>query len=130
MPQALKGCEDLPTHRESCYSGVFMENVVGAIAKDERKTATNSADFHITSYLSDDPKYPCNAVKKRYQRTCYFFQTSRMVELVAYNFKRVAKICQSIEKENQTYCFLSMGRDASNFFGKDSNGIERACMDN
>ena len=28
MPQALKGCEDLPTHRESCYSGVFMENVV------------------------------------------------------------------------------------------------------
>lgn len=127
---ALKMCDTLPprsTNRESCYSGAFMENVVGAIAVDVAKSNTSPGDFHVSSYLSNDPLYPCNAVDIKYKNTCYFFQSSRMIQIFGQDFKKVTTACESVEAIYQSTCFMSAGRDISNSYGTDYSQIELMC---
>jgi hypothetical protein len=130
LPAALRDCDTLPhvsTHRDSCYSGAFMENVVGAIAEDEARLATDASDIHVSSYLSDDPHHPCTAVDEKYRSSCYFFQSSRMIEIFDYNYRKVVRACESIDSQYQQNCFMSTGRDVSNTFHKDYTGIEKSC---
>jgi len=51
LPDALEVCDTLQTvlDRYSCYSGAFMENVVGGLA---------GTMGHKTAFLSDDPHFP------------------------------------------------------------------------
>ncbi len=130
LPVALKECDTLPaegTNHESCYSGAFMENVVGAIAIDEVPAAGAAGDFHYSKYLNDDPLYPCTAVEVRYRNSCYFFQSSRMIEIFGTDYKKVADSCASIEAIYHTSCFMSMGRDVDTTYGSDHKRIEKAC---
>lgn len=101
---ALGHCDRLGAQmgRESCYSGVFMENVVGGLS---------GSMGNVTQFLSDDPHYPCNALDDRYVRHCYFYQTSRMVVLFRGDFGEVADACAEVPLDATSYCFLSMGRD-------------------
>ena len=101
---ALGHCDRLQAQmgRESCYSGVFMENVVGGLS---------GSMGNVTRFLSDDPHYPCNALDDRYVRHCYFYQTSRMVVLFRGDFGEVADACAEVPLDATSYCFLSMGRD-------------------
>ena len=48
LHDALSLCEELnsPTDHRACYSGVFMENVIGGLS---------GLMGHVTEYLSDDP---------------------------------------------------------------------------
>ena len=48
-------------HIERCYSGVFMEN------------SSSSTSFdHVSKYIrKDDPFYPCNSIKEKYQSLCW-----------------------------------------------------------
>ncbi len=110
LPEALKGCDQLPNGKESCYSGVFMENIVGGLAASEA-TGDKTKDEHITTYLSADPQFPCTAVEEQYKNACYFYQTSRMVQLFAGDFSKVAAACNAAPKAYQSVCFQSMGRD-------------------
>ncbi len=130
LPEALKTCDGLEkrqqVNKESCYSGVFMENVVGAIAVDDAK-ASKTTEYHTSSYLSKDPLFPCNSVENKYKSTCYFFQSSRMLQIFGSDFQKVASNCEKIEQEYQYNCFSSTGRDVSNSFSMDIAGIERAC---
>lgn len=129
LPAALKGCGTLPpnhSNKESCYTGVFMENVVGAISIDEAKKSDKPEQFHSSEWLSDDPLFPCNAVDKEYKSACYIFQTSRMIQVLN-NYEKVAAACASIETSYRSICFSSMGRDLSNTYQDDHASIERAC---
>ena len=105
LPDALKDCDLLDTavHQESCFTGVFMENIVGGL--------TSSSDCHKTKYLSDDPQYPCSVVNDKYKSSCYFLQTSRMVQLFGGDFAKVAEQCLEAPEAYQYSCFGSMGRD-------------------
>lgn len=130
LPAALQACDTLPptgSTIESCYTGVFMENVVGAIGVDEAKAAQNAQDFHTSSWLSSDPLFPCNAVEVKYKNACYVFQTSRMIQIPDFDYRKVASSCGSIEPEYQSVCFLSMGRDVSNSLGSNYAEIEATC---
>lgn len=130
LPVALEGCDTLPatgTSYESCYSGVFMENIVGAISVDQAKSSANPGEFHTSSWLSNDPLYPCNAVEAKYKNACYMFQSSRMIQVLAYDYQKVASACSSIEQIYRVACFLSMGRDVSNSFQNDYAQIEKSC---
>ncbi|MBM3945142.1 MAG: hypothetical protein FJ317_06595, partial [SAR202 cluster bacterium] len=71
---SLKLCDILDTTNDktSCYTGVFMENVVGGLA---------GSMGHTTDYLSEDPHYPCDVLDPEYVPYCYYYQTSRMVQL-------------------------------------------------
>ena len=101
---ALELCEvlELEVDQHSCYSGVFMENVVGGLS---------GVMGHFTEFLSEDPHFPCNVVEERHVAHCYYFQTSRAVQLFNGDFSGVAKTCEEAPPAAQRLCFLSMGRD-------------------
>ena len=102
---SLDLCDRLDTDRDqrACYSGVFMENVVGGLS---------GTMGHFTDYLSDDdPHYPCNALTDRYVAPCYLFHSTRMLELFEYDYERVAEECAKAPEIGRYDCFESFGRD-------------------
>lgn len=101
---ALELCDHLEASSDqlSCYSGVFMENVVGGLS---------GSMGHVTEYLSEDPHYPCNVLDERYMPHCYYYQTSRMVQLFNGDFQKVAQGCAESPESAHTLCYQSMGRD-------------------
>ncbi|MDP2593829.1 MAG: cupredoxin domain-containing protein [bacterium] len=103
LPGALTDCDTLSTGHESCYTGVFMENIAGGLAK---------AEGHFTQYLSEDPHYPCSIVDDKYRSSCYFLQTSRMIHLYNGDFSKIAAACKAAPEDMRPFCFQSMGRDA------------------
>ena len=100
----LELCDRLDdgTDKRSCYSGAFMENIVGGLA---------GTMGHFTDYLSDDPHFPCNILDERYVPSCYFYQSSRMVQLSGGDFEQVAADCAAAPSTSHYVCFQSMGRD-------------------
>lgn len=118
LPDTLPMCDQLKTKldRESCYSGVFMENIVGGLS---------GGMGHITEYLSDDPHYPCNTLEKRYISPCYYYQTSRMIQLFNRDFKKLASACSQSPDDAHRNCFLSMGRDV----GQETRGDPKASIE-
>lgn len=120
--EALKGCDLLDRQRDSCWTGVFMENIVGGLTEEE------DSNGHFTKYLSEDPHYPCDVVDEKYRSSCYFLQTSRMVQLFNYDFSKVAKECSKAPKKYQQDCFLSMGRDIGGIYRNNPKEATRACL--
>lgn len=115
---ALALCEGLLTEDDhlACYSGVFMENVIGGLS---------GTMGHVTEYLSDDPHYPCDSLDEKYVQMCYFYQSTRMMILYGNDVGRVAKECAAAPEEAHHHCFRSMGRDVGGFsVGDPARGIE------
>ena len=107
LHDALRLCDAVPValDPESCYSGVFMENVVGGLS---------GAMGHYTDYLRpDDPVYPCNIVADHYQPGCYFYQTSHMMRVLNYDVEAVAALCADAPEPSRLHCFGSFGRDVA-----------------
>ena len=111
-------CDQLESNfdRESCYSGVFMENIVGGFA---------GTMGHVTEYLSDDPHYPCNALDEKYVGPCYYYQSSRMIALFDRDFQKLADACAEAPPSAHRNCFLSMGRDV----GQETRGNPAASIE-
>jgi hypothetical protein len=102
---SLKMCDGLTDmwERESCFGGVFMENVMA-----------EANPHHKTKYLkSDDPVYPCNAVDRPYKNQCFGMQTSYALKVVGYDFGKVFAMCDAVETDFRNVCYQSLGRDAS-----------------
>ena len=116
--EALANCDLLPGSWGSCYTGVFMENIVGGLAQDAG---------HLTEYLSDDPHFPCNVVAEKYRHSCYFYQTSRMVQLFVGDFAKVSEVCSKAPSIYHRPCFESMGRDVGGVYRADPQGAIAAC---
>ena len=107
---ALEGCDLLENvgHRSSCYSGIFMENIVQSM------TSYVEIEGHTTEYISDDPHYPCTIVGEQYEADCYFLQTDRMVQLAEGDYAVVVENCSEVEGGySRSNCFLSLGRSIS-----------------
>ncbi len=111
LPEALKACDLLSMRQDSCWTGVFMENIVGGLVKDEVEKNSDADSAHYTEYLSDDPHFPCTAVEDKYKGSCYFLQTSRMMQLFASDFGKIAQSCAKASEPYLRSCFESMGRD-------------------
>ena len=89
--------------QRSCYSGVFMENVVSGLS---------GAVGRKSSYVSaEDPHYPCNALPERYVNDCYWYQTSQMLVVFNQDLERVAEACLEAPAIGRRSCFGSYGRD-------------------
>lgn len=125
LPEALESCNALNQRQDSCWTGVFMENIVGGLSKADAEKNKNAE--HFTKYLSDDPQYPCTVVEDKYKFSCYFLQTSRMMKLFAGDFKKVADACLKAETPYQQSCFDSMGRDAGGSNPHNAPGAILAC---
>ncbi|HEY0964264.1 MAG TPA: hypothetical protein VGE31_00520 [Candidatus Paceibacterota bacterium] len=109
LPRALEVCTQLGDDYSvsSCYGGVFMENVVVGLG-------LGAVEGHSTSWLSEDPHFPCNTLSDYSQLyQCYQMQTSWMLSLTEYNFETVANECQRASETMIPVCYKSLGRDAA-----------------
>jgi hypothetical protein len=118
--KSLKICDNLKDgwERESCYGGVFMENIMARLNPD-----------HDTKYLRDDqPLYPCTAVADRYAQQCYLMQTSRALDVLGGDFKKVFGVCATVKMPYRDTCWQSLGRDASGRSVSDVSKTHETCM--
>lgn len=108
LPAALDYCSMITDEwgQGSCRGGVFMENIVGSL----RDSPEAQEIGHYTEYLSEDPQFPCNAVKDEYKNDCYFLQTDRMLALSKTAFQGVVDSCTAAPEQYHRNCFASMGR--------------------
>ena len=109
LPEALKTCDLLTQGQGSCWTGAFMENIVAELA------GSNKTD-HVTKYKSSDPHFPCTIVEEKYKDSCYFLQTSRMMQMYGVDFKKIAGVCAETPAAYRRSCFESMGRDISSAY--------------
>lgn len=104
--KALTTCDLLKDKWESdsCYGGVFMENVMVAV----RENGTSE-------YLRpQEPLYPCTAVESKYKEQCYLMQTSYALQQNNYDFAKAFTLCRDVaDKDFANICYQSIGRDAS-----------------
>ncbi|HEY3197275.1 MAG TPA: hypothetical protein VGJ57_04620 [Nitrospirales bacterium] len=121
LPQALETCNQLKDWQSSCWTGAFMENIVGGLGAHAGHVG------HATKYLNDDPHYPCTIVDTQYKSSCYFLQASRMVQLFGPNFGRISATCAQAPAEQREICFDSMGREVGGLYrGRPAEAIQ-AC---
>lgn len=117
---ALYSCDNLSDswEKESCYGGVFMENVLAFQSPDNK-----------TKYLkTDDPIYPCNAVLDKFKTQCYFMQTSHALVVLG-DFKSVFEACRTkVESSFVEICYQSLGRDASGRSTSDIKTTHDTCL--
>ncbi len=69
--------------RQSCYSGVFMQNIV----------ADGSGMHKAVDLKPSDPIYPCNAVTKEQKPSCYLMQTSYVLKVRNWNLPVAFGVC-------------------------------------
>lgn len=104
--------------RQSCYGGVFMENVMNEINPGKS-----------TAYLKqDDPLYPCTAVKDKYKEQCYLMQTSHALMVVNQDYAKVFELCSTVDRPFNDTCYQSLGRDVSGQSSSDQARTVELCM--
>jgi hypothetical protein len=105
--------------KESCYGGVFMENVM----------AYQSADTKTKYLKADNAMYPCTDVGAAYKEQCYLMQTSHALIVKNNSFSEVFKTCAEVpETEFQNICYQSLGRDASGQSNSEATNTRDRCM--
>jgi hypothetical protein len=110
---ALTLCDNLEGawEKDSCYGGVFMENIV-----------IDGLNHHTDYLKPNEPLYPCTAVEKQYKKACYLMQTSYVLKVHHYDFKKGFEVCETADEGFKNTCYRSLGRDAS---GSSVSNIEK-----
>lgn len=132
--KSLTYCDALPTtwDQESCYGGAFMENVIwfqtGPHAEHDGHGAHAGHGGPAKLLDPSDPHYPCNAVEKRYRRSCYMMQTSAMLTLNGYDFAGTFKECERAPAELIETCARSLGRDVSGYTLTNAERVRTLCL--
>jgi hypothetical protein len=117
--RALRFCDGV-THsweRQSCYSGVFMQNIV----------ANGSGMHKAVDLRPSDPIYPCDAVTAQQKPSCYLMQTSYVLQVKHWDLKAGFRICDGVEKAYVGTCYRSMGRDISGAALLDAGKVVSEC---
>jgi hypothetical protein len=140
-PRSLEAC-DLATSgfvRESCYGGVFMENIIlvthphnttgGHAATQDGGHGGHHADGHGAwkALDRDDPLYPCNVVDARYQPSCYTMQTGAILFFNGGDIAAAGRACEGAPEAMVSICFGSLGRDVIAFAEMEHGRTLRMC---
>lgn len=117
---ALKTCDkfDGDWQQQSCYGGVFMENIMND---------TNPGE-HSNYLKADDPLYPCTAVEDRQKDPCYMMQTSHVLTVKQNDYSKVFEICAAVAAPFDAACFQSLGRDISGQSSSDQQATLTGCQ--
>ncbi len=107
LAKPLRYCQFLRDgwSQDSCYGGVFMENIVYSQAQQQ-----TGGTFEDT-FIREDPLYPCNVVNDRYRHSCYQMQTSVILPFVNYDYPAAFDECEKAPGKYVLVCYSSMGRD-------------------
>ena len=129
--KSLAFCDALPGSwdRESCYGGVFMENIVTfQNARHAQPSAEHEHHHEATSFLNaQDLLYPCSVLTEKYLRACYLMQTSAILTFLNYDFAQAFTYCARVQGEHQTTCYRSLGRDISGYTLRDAARVNELC---
>jgi hypothetical protein len=160
LPKTLAACDLLGEvwHRESCYGGAFMENIVHvtvpehpatllaaqaesarahgkatavAASKDDMAGMDMGHTIAKSTFKPIDPKnplYPCTIVDDKYGPECYRIQTALMLYLNKGNFTATANTCMRAPLKFREYCFQSLGRDIAGNVNYQPGPGVRLCM--
>lgn len=118
--ESLETCDTMTDNweRESCYGGVFMENIMAL-----------KNPSHPTKYLdAEKPLYPCTDVETKYKEQCYVMQTSFALGTQGGDFGKVFDLCAEAEEDYRETCYQSLGRDASGNSASDLTTTRESCM--
>ena len=114
LSNALEICDNAATEWDasSCYTGVFMENMVGE--KDKR------------NLKKDDLHYPCNTLDDKYKDQCYLIHTSWLDELDLSEEEIIEECKKAVNYSGS--CVQSLGRDLGNEVRDgDSSYVAKLC---
>jgi hypothetical protein len=129
--KSLAFCDAMPGSwdRESCYGGVFMENIVTfQTARASQTSADHEHHHEATSFLNpQDLLYPCSVLAEKYLRACYLMQTSAILTFLNYDFPQAFNYCARVQGEHQTTCYRSLGRDISGYTLRDAKRVNQLC---
>jgi hypothetical protein len=151
VPMSLDGCDQATEAfiRESCYGGVFMENIV-LVTHPHHTTeghAEANGDAHgehpaghdahggdagmahgsWNALDADDPLYPCNAVGPAYWQACYTMQTSAIMLFNHGDVVATARACERAPETMVATCFGSLGRDVMALAGQGHRRALQLC---
>ena len=118
--RALEDCELLSDtwERDSCSSGVFMENIMSVF---------NNPDYQ-TKYLDKNrPLYPCTDVDDIHKTACYLNQSSYALTVTNFNYATVFELCGEAGSSD-IICYQSLGRDASGNSIQDPASANQICQ--
>jgi hypothetical protein len=149
LPGALEACDLVADdwERESCYGGVFMENIVAAtvphhsVGRPDLEGAMDHSDHAMpaTTLASaasaapfpalkkDEPLYPCSVLEDRYLTSCYQMQTSAILWFNGSDVPAAARACAQAPVNFRVTCFQSLGRDVSSITLQDNARAIRLC---
>jgi len=103
--------------RQSCYSGVFMENTFTVIRYNNMK------------YLNPkNPHFPCDEVENKYKSSCYIVQSSYMLEVSNYDYSEVFEICSEADDPYDEICYQSLGRDIVDETQSNVKRVKKLCL--
>jgi len=132
---SLKDCDRLASDwdQRSCYSGVFMENNMGA---HMQMFADEKLGMHrhsmpgpsIVLFKPDDLNYPCNATPARYRRECYELQADLILPAVKHDYRKAGAVCDGAGTSDFVReCYVGLGRNASGAAAFQYAGIRKRC---
>ena len=136
VPKALAACDLLERDwdRQSCYGGVFMENIVSATAPEHPASQLGAAGHQHHGAMSTfkaldptDPLYPCSIMARRYLYSCYMMQTSAILHLNHGDIAAAGRTCASAPAPWPNTCFASLGRDITSYAQRDPAETARLC---
>jgi hypothetical protein len=155
LPPALASCDLLAQkfYRESCYGGVFMENIARGLAVPPATDAAHASHTAATASSAgaqtaghehmhgtasgggpafksldrDDPLYPCSAVAEKYVPACYDLQTTVILNFAKGDVAAAAKVCDRAPALMSYRCYESLGRDISSVARQNSVEGVRLC---
>lgn len=107
--EALSMCDDISKRIKDfavsfCYSGVFMENMLGL------HEGRSSPDRWIKA---SDPLYPCNdpRIAERYIAECWYYQAQQMSKVFK-DDNKVAEVCNELRNpKSESNCFDGLFRE-------------------
>lgn len=136
LPIALLYCDYTPDNfaAESCYTGVFMENISTAAFSG---WSDHQSEFVVSL---EDITYPCRVLNPQYHSLCYKFQGVALQNRLKLTWEDAFLVCKEFPAQYQTVCIQGLGsnipgahmsivegeeicRNAALPIGKDAYGI-------
>ena len=119
LPDALDLCAALddaygPT---SCYSGVFMENIIGGMSE---------LTGHESEYVREDNlHFPCTVLDERFVVACYGYQPIHMLSVLNGDYKAVIRECDSLGEDSRHACWGVIGNSlGGGFLGQPATVVQ------
>jgi hypothetical protein len=122
VQQPLTYCDRLRTEgeRDSCYGGVFMENIVFAEMREGDAAPAAPA-------RAANPQNPCLAVGEQYKRTCYVEQAKAILLDNGHEVVTAFRECEQAPPRYVVPCYQGMGAAISTFTVWDPDRTAELC---